>query len=210
MLTVGLLTACSTTSAPPSAGPEAPSPIPITVNPSALPVGDTIPTAIVAPDGELILYFASDLRADTDRPWLLFAWRDRSTGAVQEATCNGVLVPEPQQLPGHFFNLRQCDLGDGRLAEFGTVWAEPSRVAVRDAGKTTEAHYGRWSRHPQITVFWLERKAKPIPPNVQLGNNETSPQPGDPYPQVTAYDAKGKTITTVRLQPSYGKVSQGA
>ena len=40
--------------------PETPAPVPITANPSALPVGDTVPTGIVIGGKEMVLYFWGD------------------------------------------------------------------------------------------------------------------------------------------------------
>jgi hypothetical protein len=198
ILAAGLPAACASSTGAPG-GPETPIPVPIIAYPSARPVGNTVPTSVVVGGRELVLYFWGD----PARPTLTAAWRDTGTGAVDVNTgCNGVIVMDPDELRGHFFGLRQCVTDNGSLIEFGAIWAEPARITSKDAGKAVDARFAWWSGNHDVTVFWLKRAGAPVPDNTPDGEGRTAPLPEDRYPILTAYDAKGRTITTARIRPS--------
>ncbi|GIJ48045.1 hypothetical protein Val02_49310 [Virgisporangium aliadipatigenens] len=199
VILAALLAACTSPTQPPT-GPETPSPIPITANPSALPIGDTVPTSMVIGGQELVLYFWGR----PDRPNLDHAWRDTTTGAIDlqiDGLCSA--AAEPDDLPRNFFRVRQCTFTHTPLIEYGAVWAAPARITSRDAGKTTNAHYTRWSNNRDVTIFWLKRQGKPIPQSAPYGDGGwgSTPLPEDRYPLLTAYDAEDRTIATARLRP---------
>ncbi|MET7423739.1 hypothetical protein [Dactylosporangium sp. NPDC005555] len=185
----------------PVQGPETPAPVAITVNPSALPVGDPVPTGIAVGRQELVLYFWGT----AEQPYLDQAWRDQGSGAVDvDHPCAGgraVTAMTMGDLKGKLFGVTQCVTPDGTLIEFGGVWAEAGRITSQAGGATVEARYARWSRNPQVTIFWLSRKGKPLPDSVADGKGGTSPLPPENYPLLTAYDAKGTTIDSLRLRP---------
>jgi hypothetical protein len=181
-------------------GPATPSPIAITANPSALPVGDTIPTGMLVGRKELVLYFWGTA-AD---PFLDQAWRDAGTGDVElDNVCGGGAAGGAIGAvePGRFFGLTQCVAADGTLIEYGAVWGEAIRITSQDAGATVEARYARWSTNRSITVFWLQRHGQPVPDNIPDGAGGTTPLPPERYPLFTAYDRDGSTIATERLRP---------
>ncbi|GAB3830748.1 hypothetical protein ACFPIJ_30735 [Dactylosporangium cerinum] len=191
-------------------GLETPSPVPITVNPSALPVGDTVPTGIVIGGKEMVLYFWG---GSPDWPHLDHAWRDRRTGAVEvDQPCAGgygFFADTMQTEPVRWLDVHQCVTPDGTLIEFGAVFAEPGRVTVQAAGKTVEAKYARWSANRSVTMFWEQRQGKPLPHNIPDGEGRTTPLPPEQYPLVTAYDGKGATIGTIRIRPSASEQKGG-
>jgi hypothetical protein len=197
------LAACATRGAADdtTGGPATPSPIPITANPSALPVGETIPTGILVGRKELVLYFWGTAA----NPFLDQAWRDADSGDVEvDNVCAGgraVGAAGGAVEPGRFFGLTQCHAGDGTLVEYGAVWAEATRITSQDAGVTAEAHYTRWSTNRSVTVFWLQRHGRPVPDNVPDGPGRTAPLPPEHYPLITAYDHDGREIAAERLRP---------
>ena len=203
LMIVGLA-ACSArgTADDTTGGPATPSPIAITANPSALPVGDTMPTGLLVGRKELVLYFWGTAAA----PFLDQAWRDAGTGEVEvDDVCGGGRAAGGALGavgPGRFFGLTQCVAADGRLIEYGAVWGEASRITSQDAGATVEARYARWSTNRSITVFWLQRNGQPVPDNIPNGAGRTTPMPPEHYPLITAYDRDGATIATERLRPS--------
>ena len=203
LMIVGLAT-CSVrgTAGDTPGGPATPSPIAITANPSALPVGDTMPTGILVSRKELVLYFWGTAAA----PFLDQAWRDADTGDVEldDVCCGGRTAGGTLGAvgPGRFFGLTQCAAADGTLIEYGAVWGEASRITSQGAGATAEARYARWSTNRSITVFWLQRYGRPVPDNIPNGAGGTRPLPPEHYPLITAYDRDGATIATERLRPS--------
>jgi hypothetical protein len=198
---VGLAACAARNTMEQPSGPETPSPVPITLNPSAMPVGDTIPTGVVVGRKELVLYFWGN----PQHPYLDSAWRDQGTGVIDADTpCNGG-VGTGADLGGdatHWLNATQCAGPGDALVEYGAVRGDVARVTSQSGGATVQARYARWSANQEITVFWLQRKGKPAPQNVELGTGNTSPLPPDQYPLITAYDAKGATIAQLRLRPS--------
>lgn len=202
------LAACAAKGPPEQPGaPETPSPVPITANPSALPVGDTVPTGIVIGGKEMVLYFWGT----PDDPYLDDAWRDRSTGEVdvRNPCAGGTGVPaymgpdrSGQRLYSDLWlNVTQCTTPDGTLIEYGAVRADAARITSQDTGTTVQARFARWSIKPTITIFWLQRTGKPVPRNVELGVGRSSPLAMEHYPLITAYDANGKTIVDMRIRP---------
>ncbi|MEV0560502.1 hypothetical protein [Dactylosporangium sp. NPDC050588] len=201
LMVVGVAACAAKTGGEQAGGPVTPSPVPITVNPSALPVGDTVPTGVVIKGKEMVLYFWGA----PERPYLDQAWRDTGTGEVRVDTIcaggTGYMAEWGPVEPGRVFGLMQCVTPDGTLVELGAVWAEATRVTSQAEGKTVEAKYAKWSRNPAVTIFWVQRHGKPIPQNVPAGEGRTTPLPEDRYPLITAYDGKGATIVAVRLRP---------
>ncbi len=199
---VGLAACTAKDAAEPPGGPETPSPVPITANPSALPVGDTVPTGVVVGGKEMVLYFWG---ARPDDPYLDHGWRDRSTGVVDvDHGCAGgtSYFADPMASSAvRWIGVQQCVTPDGTLIEFGAVWAEADRVTVQAGGTTVQARYARWSANRSVTMFWVKRQGKPLPENVVDGEGRTTPRPADQYPLLTAYDAKGGTIGTMRIRP---------
>ena len=194
------LAACATRGT--AGGPVTPSPIPITANPSAQPVGDTMPTGILVGRKELVLYFWGTAAS----PYLDQAWRDVDSGYVEvQNVCGGgraMGAAGGAVEPGRLFGLTQCYAGDGTLIEYGAVWAEATRITSQDAGATVEARYARWSTNRSVTVFWLQRHGRPAPDNVADGPGRTVPLPPEQYPLITAYDRDGHEIAAERLRPS--------
>jgi hypothetical protein len=206
---VGLAACAAKGPAEQAGGPETPSPVPITVNPSALPVGDSIPTGVLIGGKELVLYFWGT----AELPYLDQAWRDRGSGVVDvDNVCaggTGVGADVGPDAGGRWFNVVQCVTPDGTLIEFGGVRGEVARVTSTAGGATVQARYARWSANRAITVFWLQRQGKPLPRNVDLGSGRTSPGPAELYPLITAYDGNGGTIAELRLRPSAAEPKGG-
>jgi hypothetical protein len=193
---VAALTACASPSAGDwTGGPATPSPIPITANPSARPVGDTMPTGIVVQDQELVLYFWGS----RDRPNLDYAWRDTGSGRVDlNPRFPALWIPGSG---GAFFGMSQVLAGDGDLVEFGALRAVASRITCQDGGATVEARYTPWTARPEFTVFWLRRHGKPAPSVSPVGEGRWEPLAPERYPLLTAYGPDGKVIATDRLRP---------
>jgi hypothetical protein len=202
-LTAGLVAALAACSNPSSGdwtgGPATPSPVPITANPSALPVGNTVPTDIVIDGQELVLYFWGD----RDRPNLTSVWRHRDTGKVDldHRFSGGSVGAFFANKPGQFFEMNQLVVGDGQLVEFGAVWAEATRITCQDGGTTVEARYAPWNVNPSYTLFWLRRHGDPIPANTPAEEGVWRPLAPERYPLLTAYGRDGKVVATDRLRP---------
>ena len=189
--------ACSSNSAGDwTGGPATPSPVPITANPSALPVGNTTPTGIVIDRQELVLYFFGS----SQRPYLTNVWRDTGTGRIDLDPRYPVTLIGGDPASG-FFDMTQMVAGDGDLIEFGALRAEASRITCQDGGATVEARYTPWSAVPTVTAFWLRRSGKPVPAHAPAGEGRWEPLAPERYPLLTAYGRDGKVVATDRLRP---------
>jgi hypothetical protein len=183
-------------------GPVSPVPVQVTVNPSAMPVGDAIATGLVAQGQELILRFWGD----PGRLYLGTDWRDVATGRITEEK------PFPMVSAGstfgapvsdRIFEVDQADPGDGTVLEFGVVDGSPARIVCEPpGGDPVEAKFTPWSRDPSISFFWLRRPGTRIPSNIPSGNNGAMvPLAPERYPLFSAYDSAGKLIGSLRLRP---------
>jgi hypothetical protein len=177
-------------------GPVTPSPVPVTFNPSAPPVGTTMPTTIVVEGREMVLYLWGT------QPTLDIAWRDPATGTVtdgarsmhwQEAFC----APYDHA----FLALYELSDPDGTIADFGAVRAPAARVVDQFDGGTVEAAFTRWTADPSVTVFWLRRGGSPIPHNSPLGGDRDTPLAPELYPLITVYDVQGHPVAASRVRP---------
>jgi hypothetical protein len=182
-------------------GPVTPTPIPVTVNPSALPLGNTVPTGVVLAGHEMILYFWGDTP-----PYLATVWRDTSTGRIVE---DPPVLPVVPGLPigtagvDPIFGLEQVDAADGTVVEYGAVHGHPARIAVRDPdGTEAEATFTTWTKDPDVAIFWVHRKGSAIPENVPVGGGVWEPLAPDRYPLVSAYDSERRLIAEARIRPS--------
>src|SRR5436190_50990 len=108
-----------------------PSPIQLTINPSAPPLGNTVPTGILVMNKEMILFFWGEV----ERPYLGTDWRDRDTGRITEEI---PVPPVEMSLPigtagvDPIFGLQQLVVGDGTLVEYGAVRGPAARIVVRN------------------------------------------------------------------------------
>jgi hypothetical protein len=186
-------------------------PVQVTVNPSAMPVGDAIATGLVAQGRELILLFWGD----PDHPDLGLDWRDVSSGRINEggplhSIFTGIGYHKGGVDP--VFSVVQLSPGDGTVIEYGVVSESPARIVCQPPdGTVVEAKFARWSRDPSISFFWLRRRGTPIPSNSPSGHEGLMvPLAPDRYPLFTAYDRAGKVIGSVRLRPeAYGPRNDG-
>ena len=183
-------------------GPVTPSPIQLTINPSAPPLGNTVPTGILVMNKEMILFFWGEV----ERPCLGTDWRDRDTGRITEEI---PVPPVEMSLPigtagvDPIFGLQQLVVGDGTLVEYGAVRGPAARIVVRDPeGGEVEAAFTPWTRDPAVTIFWVHRRGAPIPKNVAVREGLWEPLAPDRYPLVSAYDGGGRRIADARIRPS--------
>jgi len=207
-------------------GPVTPSPIQLTINPSAPPLGNTVPTGILVMNKEMILFFWGEV----ERPYLGTDWRDRDTGRITEEI---PVPPVEMSLPigtagvDPIFGLQQLVVGDGTLVEYGAVRGPAARIVVRDPeggeveaaftpwtrdpavtifwdpeGGEVEAAFTPWTRDPAVTIFWVHRRGAPIPKNVAVREGLWEPLAPDRYPLVSAYDGGGRRIADARIRPS--------
>jgi len=175
-------------------GPASPAPVRITINPSAPPLGNTVPTGIVVQDREMILYFWGN----PANPYFDVVWRDRGTGQVTEKGSGLGVGARP---PDGFFEVNQLVAEDGTLIEYGALRRPAARITCAADGVTVEARYTRWSIDPMVTIFWLQRSGSPIPANRDVGDGRTEPLEPERYPLLTAYDSAGQVIATIRIRP---------
>src|SRR6266516_4583235 len=111
-------------------GPVSPVPVQVTVNPSAMPVGDAIATGLVVERRELILMFWGD----PEHPYLGTDWRDVDTGRINEDgplrsrfTGFGFGVSGSNRI----FGIDQLDPGDGTVIEYGAVSGSVTRIVCQ-------------------------------------------------------------------------------
>ena len=175
-------------------GPVTPSHVPITYWPSAMPVGETMPTGIVITGQEMVLYFWG-----ANQPYLDVAWRDRATGAVHDAPGAAVRTTICDASPP-WLALYELSSPDGVVVDFGAVRAPVARVADEYKGSTVDAKFTRWTADPSITVFWLRRPGGPMPSNSDLGADRTIPRAPELYPLVTAYADDGHMLASSRVR----------
>lgn len=183
-------------------GPVSPAPIRLTINPSATPRGNAVPTGIVVAKHELILYFC----CAGPYPFLSSAWRDTGTGRiVDEMPVPSVEAGLPVGTLGvdPIFGLNQIAVGDGTLAEYGAVRGRAGRIVVRDPGGTeVEAAFTAWTADPGVTIFWVHRVGAPIPKSPLVREGVWEPLAPDRYPLVSAYDGGGRLIADARIRPT--------
>lgn len=178
-------------------GPASPATVRVSVNPSALPIGDAVATGVVVSGRELVLY----LWGGREYPNLGWAWRDTGSGVVDDHDPVGGTVVDLSAPP--FLGLTQLDAGDGTVVEFGAVRAPATRIVVTPPGRDpVETRYVRWSADFGVVMFWLRRSGPPVPTGAQPG-------PPDRYPLVTAYDGHGRTIASVRIRPLAARPPDG-
>jgi hypothetical protein len=175
-------------------GPVTPSPVTITYWPSAMPVGETMPTGIDVAGQEMVLYFWN-----ANQPYLDVAWRDRASGAVHEQPGLDVLTTTCGASPP-WLALYELSAPDGQVVDFGAVRAPVARLSDEFRGSTVDAKYARWTADPGVTVFWLRRPGGPMPTDSQLGGDREVPLDPSLYPLVTAYAADGRELTSARVR----------
>jgi hypothetical protein len=185
-------------------------PVQVTVNPSAMPVGDAVATGLVVRGQELIILFWSD----PDHPSLGINWRDVATGRINDtgplrsSAAFGLGRTEPDRL----IRVDQLDAGDGTVIEYGAVGGSAARIVSQAPGSApVEAKYVRWSLDPSVSFFWLRRRGAPIPSNSPSGHEGLMvPLAPERYPLFSAYDRAGRLIASVRLRPeAYGPRNDG-
>jgi hypothetical protein len=207
LATAGLiLTGCAqqTGSEPWTGGPTTPPAVRITVNPSALPIGDAIATGMIVKGYEMLLYIWHQ-----PTPYLSADWRDVSTGAITEND------PVHQGWAGlNTFYVEGCQLAqfdprDGTIIEVGCLRGPVARITSEDHGTVVEAKFTRWSADPEITIFWLRRDGGPYPSRLRASDGSWQPGPPEQYPLITAYDTAGKTIIQARLRPEASRPLDG-
>ena len=179
-------------------GEVSPAPVRVTINPSALPIGDAVATGVVVGTREMVLFFWGD----RDHPDLGRAWRDTRTGEVDGNDPIGSAVRDLSLAStAPFFGLDQLVAGDGTVIELGAVRAPVARItSTPPGGGPVEARFVRWSPDPGVVIFWLRRAGPPIPPNRTVDNG-TQPYGPDRYPLVSAYDRDGRAVASARIRP---------
>lgn len=177
-------------------GPVTPSPIEVTVNPSALPNGDPVPTGLVVKGHEMVLYLWGESSLT-----LTSVWRDIATGRITDEDPVHDGFAGLDTVGAGPFQLAQYDPEDGTVIEVGYLRGSVARIISEDHKKVVEAKYTRWSRDSEVTIFWLRRVGEPYP-GLRLAD-DGSEQPAAPerYPLVTAYDGTGNVIGQERLRP---------
>jgi hypothetical protein len=176
-------------------GPVTPSPIAITVNPSALPVGATMPTGITVAGREMILYFWGN------SPYLAAAWRDVTTGVITDELPGSWVVFAESSDPA-ILRLDQLVAPDRTLVEYGAVRGAVGLIVCEDNGIRVEAQFTPWSEDAAVTVFWLRRQGSPVPHNTPAGPGRTVPLEPERYPLLTVYGTDGRVSATSRIRPS--------
>jgi hypothetical protein len=189
-------------------GQVSPVPVRVTVNPSAMPLGDAVATGLVVQRQELILMFWGD----PDHPYLGIDWRDVDTGRINQdgplRSSLGVGVSGPDRL----FGVDQLNPGDGTVIEYGAVKGPVARIVSQaPESDPVEAKFVRWSRDPSVSFFWLRRRGTPLPSNSPSGHDGLMvPLAPERYPLFSAYDSAGRMIASVRLRPeAYGPRNDG-
>jgi hypothetical protein len=179
-------------------GEVSPAPVRVTVNPSALPIGDAVATGVVVGTREMVLF----LWGDRDHPELGTAWRDTGTGEIDGNDPIGSAVPDPVlAATDPIFGLDQLVAGDGTVIELGAVRGPVARVTSTPPGRRpVEARFVRWSADPGVVIFWLRRAGPPIPPNRTVDNG-TEPYGPERYPLICAYDRDGHPVASARIRP---------
>lgn len=177
-------------------GPVTPSPIEVTVNPSALPIGDPLATGLVVKGHEMVLYLWGE-------PSLILTanWRDTATGKISEEDPVHDGFAGLDTVGAGPFQFAQYDPEDGTVIEAGYVRGPVARITSEDHGKVVEAKYTRWSHDPQVTIFWLRRVGEPYPALRPADDGSQQPAAPERYPLITAYDETGKVICQERLRP---------
>lgn len=174
-----------------------PSPLPVTINPSAPPRGDTIPTGLKTGDNEMILYFWGSGQRDIH---LTTAWRNTKTQQITD----GVWSLAGQWWRGApdndgFLTLSQMPVDRG-VFEFGAFRGSPERITSTVDGKSYDAAFTTWSADASVVVFWLHRAGTPAPHESPVNADGYRPIPDEKYPLITAYDAAGNVMATQRLK----------
>jgi hypothetical protein len=176
-------------------GPVTPSPIAITVNPSALPVGATMPTGITLAGREMVLYFWS-----RNSLYLDAVWRDVTTGVITDELPGSRFVSAQPSDPA-IVQLAQLVAPDRTLVEYGAVRGTVGLIVCEDNGIRVEAQFTQWSENAAVTVFWLRRQGSPVPDNTPAGPGRMVPLEPERYPLLTVYDTDGRVSATSRIRP---------
>jgi hypothetical protein len=181
-----------------SAGPVTPSPVAVTIHPSALPLGQAMATRVVIDGQEMIVYLWGTLRYST----LDIAWRDTTTGAVTE------------QLRG-FWTVAMCTPTDPAflavdelstattVVDFGAVRAPATRIVADGYGESVPAAFTTWTADPSVTVFWLVRSGPPIPSPSPVGDGRSVGLPPENYPLLTVYH-DDTVVASTRIRTTGG------
>jgi hypothetical protein len=182
-------------------GPVNPAPVRVTVNPSAMPIGDAVLTGVVIGTKEMILF----LWGTREYPNLGTAWRDTRTGRVDENPPALSAAPFLDLGGGRIFGTDQLVVGDGTVVELGAVRGAAARIVSQPPGaEPVEAKYVRWSADPGIVIFWLRRAGPPIPSNHPVpGGSE--PYAPERYPLISVYDGAGRVVAVTRIRPPADK-----
>ncbi|GAA1804405.1 hypothetical protein GCM10009682_27610 [Luedemannella flava] len=182
-------------------GLRTPSPVPVDINPSAPPVGDTVPTGVVVDGRELVLYVWHSVQV----PWLGAAALDRGTGGLTDWLIGTGRSFNGTGEPGHFGEVRREEVPDGTVIYMGMFRGTVDRIVLAEPdGGSAEAAFTAWSAG-DYTIFWARCRAAPIPENTPVGEGRTEPLDPVKYPLVSAFDKSGAALDEVRLRPAATK-----
>jgi hypothetical protein len=91
------------------------------------------------------------------------------------------------------FYSSQLPLTAGRVLDVGIYSGSAHRITVASEGHTSDAHVME-NAATGWTFFWVQRTAKPLPADANVGSQEYQ---GPERLTITAYDAEGRTLHTV-------------
>jgi hypothetical protein len=175
-------------------------PTPIAVQLESGPSGSiaAIPTGVVVGDHEMLLYVWGDGNRNLDS-----AWRAVRTGEVVRAQEH--LVPggayQLGAASGSLFGLTQLVVDDGRVVEFGGFRGAVGRITVEFDGRMVDTRFVRLTEPETLTLFWSERRGRPIPENSPSGEGRWVPLEPGAYPLVTVFGPSGTSVETARIRP---------
>ncbi|MFC7480290.1 hypothetical protein ACFQX7_09935 [Luedemannella flava] len=109
-------------------GLRTPSPVPVDINPSAPPVGDTVPTGVVVDGRELVLYVWHSVQV----PWLGAAALDRGTGGLTDWLIGTGRSFNGTGEPGHFGEVRREEVPDGTVIYMGMFRGTVDRIVLAE------------------------------------------------------------------------------
>lgn len=138
------------------------------------------------------------VNGERNDPLFNVAFRDRQTGDARPWDMGMLPPPGPD---GGFtakgvtwwFESSQLPLAAGRVLDMGIYSGTAHRITVASEGRSSDANVTQ-NTATGWTLFWVERTAKPLPAEANVGPDEYQ---GPERLTITAYDAAGRRQHTV-------------
>jgi hypothetical protein len=136
---------------------------------------------------------------DPGGPWFTVAFRNQQTGDTQPWDMTGLhggpggVFTAKAKGQTFYFLSSQLQLDVDHVLDIGIYSGAADRITVASEGHGSEAHVTR-NAATGWTLFWVQRNAKPIPANANVGPQEYQ---GPERLTITAYNAGGQPQHTV-------------